>query len=212
MADKLVKVFDMYNNHIGKGYLLNIYSDIIMIKGTNLPILNLGDEVIIEVYNEFTDISQYFCTVNIASANQLNALIKNANLSFERRTSLKIRTDLIADVKNICRNDEDVTDEFSNMSIHILNLSIGGMLISSNYELLINDVITFNFYYENNSAILLKAKIIRIDKIYDEDTKQTYIQYYGCMFGNMPRYYEDIITKYLYHRQILMYKEKEGRL
>lgn len=206
-SDKSVKIFDMNKNLIGKGYLLSLSPEVIMVKGTNLPVLNSSKEIIIEIYNELKGISQYLCHVNIATVNQLNALITRKKPAFERRSSLKVRADLSFYVESICRNDENVTKDFPNMKINLLNLSIGGMLISSNYELFINDVISFYFHYKNSLSILLKAQVIRIDKIYDNSTKQLSIVNYGCMFEQMPDFYEDMITKYLYIRQLQIYKD-----
>lgn len=208
ISDILVKIFDLNINLIGKGYLLSHSSEIIMVKGTNLPILVSGKEIIIEIYNELTGISQYFCKVNVASDNQLNALIRRTMPSFERRNSLKVRTDLSFYLESLHRNGENIIKNYPNMRINILNLSIGGMLISSNYELLVKDVIIFSFHYEKSLVISLKAKIIRIDRIYDS-TKQTPVKNYGCKFKQMPSYYEDIITKYLYIRQLQLYRDTE---
>jgi|LAHS01.1.fsa_nt_gb hypothetical protein len=209
ISDKLVKIFDLNNNLIGRGYLLNLSSETIMVKGTKLPVLSSGTEIIIEIYNEFSGISQYFCHVNIASVNQLNALVVRKKIDFERRNFLKVRTDLSFYVESIYRSGENVTKDFSNMKINILNLSIGGMLISSNYELFVNDVLSFDFHYENSPLILLKAMVIRIDTIYDNNTKQLSIRNYGCIFEQMPSLYEDMITKYLYIRQLQLFKNIE---
>ena len=209
ISDKLVKIFDLNKNLIGKGSLLNLSSKIMMVKGTNLPVLSSGTEIVIEIYDEFSGISQYFCHVSIATVNQLNAFIIRKKTNFERRNFLKVRTDLSFYVENIYRNGEDVTKDFSNMKINLLNLSIGGMLISSNYELFINDVLYFDFHYENSPIIMLKAMVIRIDAIYDNNTKQSSIRNYGCIFEQMPSFYEDMITKYLYIRQLQLFKNIE---
>lgn len=206
-TDKSLKIFDMNKKLMGKGHLLSIGPEVIMVKGAELPVIGAGKEIIIEIYNEFSGISQYLCRVNVASVNQLNALIIGKKPDFERRTSLKVQVDLSFYIESIYRNNENVTKDFPNMKINLLNLSIGGMLISSNYELFLNDVIDFYFHYGNSVSILLKAKIVRTDKIYDDDTKQLSIVNYGCRFEQIPDFYEDIITKYLYMRQLQIYKD-----
>ena len=90
-SDKSVKIFDMNKKFMGKGYVLSQSSDVIMVKGAELPVLKAGKEIIIEIYNDFSGISQYLCRVNIAAVNQLNALIIGKNPDFERRNSLKVR-------------------------------------------------------------------------------------------------------------------------
>lgn len=206
--EKPVKIYDVDKNYLGRGHLLNMASGIIKIKGRNLPILKSGTQIFIEIYNEFVGVSPYYCKVSIASANQLNALIKKTEPIIERRQSLKVRTDLSFYAEAFYRDDEDISEDFPNMKINMLNLSIGGMLISCNYNLDINDIIVFNFQYEDSKIILLKAKIIRIDKIIDNLTNELSSFNYGCMFDKMSPYDEAIIVKYLYHRQLQLYKTK----
>jgi c-di-GMP-binding flagellar brake protein YcgR len=210
-TDKIVKIYDEDDKLIGKGYLLNLDAEIIKVKGNGLPILSRKTNVIIDVYNEFTGISRYSCQIELASNNQLNAHIVKKYPDIERRNSLKVRTDLSYQVESLYRNDEDVTENFPNMKIRLINLSIGGMLVSSNYELYINDIITFNFRYEK-TAVLLKAKVIRIDKIYDDNQKILFFCNYGCIFEEMPPHIEKIITRYLYLRQLEMHKDKWEKL
>lgn len=207
-TEKIVKIYDEENNFIGNGHLLSINSDIIKVKGDNLPLLKSKTTIVIEIYNEFTGISPHLCEVNVASRNQLNALIIRKDPIIERRNSLKVRTDLSFYIENLYRNDEDITKDVPNMKINMLNLSIGGMLITSNYELMIDDVITFNFQYNNFQIILLKSKIIRIDKVFDHITKKLSALIYGCSFEKMPSYDEAVITKYLYDRQLQLYKNR----
>lgn len=206
-TDKLVKIFDVNNKLIGKGHLLNLSNRIIKVKGADLPVLSSKINIIIEIYNNISGINRYYCQVKLASYNQLNAYIVKNDAAIERRKSLKVRTDLSFYIESLCRNDKDITRNFPNIKINLLNLSIGGMLITSNYELFVNDIITFSFQYEKK-VLLLKAKVIRIDKKYENNTKLSSFSNYGCIFEDMPSYYEDIITKFLYKRQIMLYKDK----
>jgi len=210
-TDKIVKIYDEDSKLIGKGQLLSLNEKIIKVKGTGLPILSRKTNVIIEIYSEFVGISRYCCQIDLASDNQLNAHIVKKKPDIERRNSLKVRTDLSYYVESLYRNDKDITKDFPNMKINLINLSIGGMLISSNYELYINDIITFNFQYKK-TAVLLKAKVIRIDKIYDENQKNLFFYNYGCIFEEMPPNIEMIITRYLYIRQLEMHKDKWEKL
>lgn len=209
MIGNLAKIFDLDNNRLGKGHVLSLNLEVIKIKGVDLPILDSKTNIIIEIYNEFTGRVQYFCEVRVAALNQLNAKILRQNPVIERRQALKVRTDLSFYIESLYRNGENVTADFPNMKINVLNLSIGGMLISSNYKLFIDDIITFSFKFGKNLVILLKAKLIRIDKEYDNNTKQLSILNYGCVFEQMPPSYENIITKYLYKRHLQLYKNKK---
>jgi hypothetical protein len=208
MTGKLVKIYDNGKKIIGKGFVLSLDSHLIKVKGDNLPLLKAKTKIMIEVYDEINGIHKYHCQVTVASKIQLNAVINRREPPIERRKSLKVPTDLTFNVESLWRNDENITKDFPNMKIHVLNLSIGGMLISSNYELYINDVITFSLSCEENIVLLLKAKIIRIDKTYD-NTGNLSGKNYGCAFENMTTSYEDIITKYLYRRQLELYKNRQ---
>jgi len=59
---------------------------------------------------------------------------------------------------------------------------------------------------------LLKAKVMRIDKIYDDNQKYLSFYNYGCIFEEMPPNIEMIITRYLYIRQLEMHKDKWEKL
>ncbi|HAQ42308.1 MAG TPA: hypothetical protein DCM73_16785 [Clostridiales bacterium] len=207
-TEKMVKIYTKNKKFLGSGHLLSINNNVIKVKGKNLPALNSKAIIIIEIYNEFLGIAPYFCKVIVASKNQLNALILKAEKVIERRNSLKVRTDLSFYIDSLIRNDEDITKDVPNMKINILNLSIGGMLISANYDLMVNDVLTFEFKYEKSQVLLLKAKAIRIDKVYDNATKELSALNYGCMFERLPLSDEAVITKYLYERQLQLYKNR----
>lgn len=214
----LVKLFNLNNVNIGKGGLLSIKNNIIMVKGKKLPILCAGAYIIINIYDELVGICPYLCKVSVSSKNQLTAIIVRKDSIIERRKSLKVRTDLSFYVNKIERNDEDITDSLPNIKINILNLSIGGMLISSNVELLLNDVITYYFEYNKYKSIPLEAKISRIDKFTDNhdndyDDYDDYDDYenkktfnYGCYFVSISSSDESVICQYLFDRQIQLYR------
>lgn len=206
--EKTVKIYDVEKKLLGAGQLLSLSNGDIKIKGFDLPVLSSKTEIYIEVYNEFTGIMTYFCSVSLASLNQLNAIILRIEPVKERRKSLKVKTDLTFYIENLNRNDEDIIKEFPNLKVSILNLSIGGMLISSNYDLQLNDLIKFKFEYLKYPAILLEAKVIRIDKVYDNMTKEFIAFNYGCIFKNLNNFGESVITKYLFDRQLKLYKDR----
>jgi c-di-GMP-binding flagellar brake protein YcgR len=204
----LVKVYNSNKELEGIGHLLSINSDTIKIKGDDLPEIKSGTKVYIEIYNELKGISPYICEIGVASRSQLNAHIKSRENIIERRNSLKVRTDLSFYIENLTRNDEDITKDVPNMKINLLNLSVGGMLISSNYDLLINDEIKFHFQYAKYQLILINAKVIRIDKKQDSDNKELETVNYGCSFEKMARYNESVIMQYLYDRQLQLHKNR----
>ncbi|MGD9568605.1 MAG: PilZ domain-containing protein [Sedimentibacter sp.] len=208
ITEKTVKIYDLDRNLLGIGLLLSMGSGMLKVKGHNLPIINSKTKIYVEIYDGFHGIRPFSCEVSLASENQLNVRIINTESIMERRKSLKVQTDLSLYIESLHRLDEDITKNVPSMKINILNLSIGGMLISSNYDLLINDIITFDFQYLDYQVIRIKAKVIRIDKILDSNTKEISALNYGCVFEKMAHYNEAVITKYLYNRQLQLYKSK----
>lgn len=204
----LVKIYKANKVYLGSGQLLDINNTTIKIKGEDLPLIDSGTVVYLEIFDEFIGISPYLCEIGVASRNQLNGHIKNKEAIIERRNSLKIRSDLSFYIEKLIRNGEDITEEVPNMKINLLNLSIGGMLISSNYALLTGDEITFNFNYADSQLVLIHAKVIRIDNKTDSDTADVSTVNYGCTFQKMARYNESVITQYLYERQLRLYKKR----
>ncbi|WP_312811739.1 PilZ domain-containing protein [Sedimentibacter sp.] len=205
-SEKFVKVFDEKNKLLCNGHLLGISNRIIMIKGHFLPELKTKKKIVVEIY-DFNGISPYLCEVRLSSTNQLNALIIRKDPITERRNSLKIKTDLSFNIDKLYRKGEDVTEDFKGIKINMLNLSVGGMLISSNYDLLIGDLIMFDFECDENK-IIIKAKIIRIDKKHDSRTKELSAINYGCIFEKMSSFNESVITKYLFDRQLQLYRKE----
>ena len=111
-TEKTVKIFDVNKKLLGIGQLLSLNGGMIKVKGFDMPELNSGTEIHIEIYNEFSGIMPYFCVVTVASSNQLNARIMRAEPVMERRNSLKVKTDLSFYIEHLERNDEDITDDF----------------------------------------------------------------------------------------------------
>jgi len=204
----LVKLFDLNNVEIGKGNLLSNSNNAIIIKGNKLPILSSGKNIYVNIYDERVGISPYLCKVSVASRSQLTAQVVRKDPIIERRTALKVRTDLSFYLSHIHRNDEEITEELPSIKINILNLSIGGMLISSNVNLLINDVIIFLFKYIKIKPILLQAKVIRIDELEDNDDENRITYNYGCRFLSLSSNDETVICQYLFDRQLQLYRNK----
>jgi len=204
----LVKLSDLNNIEIGKGSLLSIRNNSIIVKGNNLPILSSGLNIFVNIYDERVGISPYLCKVSVASRSQLTAQIIRKDPIIERRTALKVRTDLSFYLSKIHRNDEDITEELPSIKINILNLSIGGMLISSNVEFLLNDVIMFYFKYIKSKPILLEGKVIRIDELKDKDDENRITYNYGCRFLSLSSNDEAVLCQYLFDRQLQLYRNK----
>ena len=198
----LVKIFDKDKNYLGKGNLDRISGNIIIIKGNYLPIIPSRTTIFINIYNELTGISVYECEVSLAADMQLSARIVKQHNTIERRRALKIRTDFEVELRLIMRENK-IVQTTQPIKIKILNLSIGGMLFTSSNEFFVGDTVVFSFDYYKENPIILDAKIVRIDPPEDELSYNNY----GCMFNEVTRNDENIICKYLYERQLQVYKK-----
>ncbi len=199
----LVKIFDENKNYLGKGVLDKISGNVIVIKGNYLPTIPSKTTIFINVYNELTGISVYECAVNIAADMQLTAKIIKQHNTVERRRALKIRTDFNVELRLIMRENK-IVQTVNPVNIKIQNLSIGGLLFTSSTEFFIGDTIVFTFDYYKETPVILDARIIRIDPAKDEYSYNSY----GCIFNELTRNDENIICKYLYERQLQVYKKK----
>lgn len=199
----LVKIFDSDKNYLGKGTLAKLTLSNIIVKGNNLPCIPSKSTIFLNIYNELKGISVYECTVGIAADMQLSATIVKQLQTIERRRTLKIRTNYTTTLRLIIRENKMIETK-NPLQIKILNLSIGGMLFTSDTEFFIGDTIVFTFDYYKDTPIVIDAKIIRIDPPQD---KMSY-NCYGCKFNDVTRSDEKVIFKYLYERQLQLYKKK----
>lgn len=198
----LVRVFDKDKNFIGKGTLHKITGKMIVIKGYNLPEIKSKSIIFLNVFNELKGISIYECMVNIGASMQLTATILKQHETVERRKSLKVRTNIKSELRLIIRNNKALKMD-NPIKITMLNFSIGGMLFTSSTKFFINDIFTFTFDYYKDNPIELEAKIIRLDKATEEFCDDNY----GCIFIAITPAEEKIIYKYLYERQLQIYKK-----
>lgn len=198
----LVRIFDEEKKYLGKGYLDRISGNIIIVKGNYLPTIPSKSTIFLNVYNELVGIDVYECIVSLAADMQLSAKIVKHHATIERRSSLKVRTDYKTELKLVIRENKIVQSE-QPIKIKILNLSVGGMLFTSQTEFFMSDTIIFNFDYYKNDVIPIEAKIIRIDYPIDELSYSNY----GCVFKDLSENDESILYQYLYERQIQVHKK-----
>lgn len=202
-----VKIYDMKKNFIGRGILTDMRGANLRIYADELSSPVFGRKIYVEMYDELKGICQYLCRVYSISENQLGASIIKREIIHERRKSLKVRTDLSFYIKSLLRNNEIIADKTHNIKINIYNLSIGGMLISSGTELMVNDILEFNFAPPGYETVPLIAEIIRIDKAANPLTGNIKSVRYGCSFKKISLHDETAITKYLYDRQLQLHKQ-----
>lgn len=202
----IIEILDMNKVSLGRGKLLSRNSSTIIIKGSKLPELDSGTDILVNIYDELKGILPFLCKVSVASNQQITANIVKGYPIVERRKALKVKTDLSFNIDNILRNNEEAVEDPSKIRINILNLSIGGMLISSNFNFKINDEFTFYFKYYKTESLHLSSKVIRIDEVADEDNPDNINSNYGCNFQYISNKEEAVICQYLFDRQLQLYK------
>jgi len=198
----LVKIFDEEKNYLGKGNLERLSGEVIIVKGNYMPTLPSKSTIFINIYNELAGIAVYECQVSLAADMQLSAKIIKYHTTIERRKSLKVRTDYNTELKLVMRENKIVQSE-EPIKIKILNLSVGGMLFTSQTEFFVGDTIVFNFDYYKRNIVPIEANIIRIDEPSDEFSYNNY----GCIFKGLIDSDESIIYQYLYERQLQVHKK-----
>lgn len=198
--DYTVSFLDNYGNIMHRGTLLSRNNNLLLIKGTDLPILPKGKQVRLTLQHPMQGVKHIDGQVEIATDIQINVLIKNETAFVERRMSLKVPTDIRFSISNMKHRDEEI--EFDKpMNISVLNLSLGGMLISPDrdYEFSLGDSGYFEFNPYPQYLLSIEFEIVRVDNIGD-------FSVYGCRFFGMMPGEEDILCKYIYDRQLEMRK------
>ncbi len=202
-AALLVKIFDLDKKLLGKGSLKSISTNTISIQGDLMPSLPSKKMIILHIHDDLRGILIFECEISISTTSQLNARIVKKLPTLERRKALKMKTDHNVPLRLLLRNDRSINKD-EPINIKILNMSIGGILITSNTDFFIGDVLVFTFDYYPDFPLELDATVVRIDQAADGRTTNNY----GCVFSELSRRSENVICKYLYERQIQIYSKK----
>lgn len=207
MNDKhlLAKVFDVNEIYLGCGTLSSLDDNILTIKGENLPLIPINQTVLIYIYDEFLGVKIHECKINIASEKQINATVIKQFPFIDRRLSLKVRTDIVALLSTVIRENSKIVCHRNKFHIHINNLSIKGMRIDTDHEFKIDDILTTSFGINNTYLFSIQSRIVRCDGR-DNYNKLNY----GCVFYPLPLETENIICRYLFERQLALFKEKNN--
>lgn len=182
----------------------NDSSQLIIVKGKNLPELDANTLIYIIAYLVNGDRVKYLTKVKISTDKQLNAFITddNSQIMQERRRFFKIKTNENGFIILIVRDGEALKNNES-IKINILDINIGGIFISSNFEFQIGDNFKFrtDLYDERLEA---EAEVLRIQK-----TSDGTVLGYGCKFSSSNSSQEELITRYIYKLQL---EERRRRL
>jgi hypothetical protein len=112
----------------------------------------------------------------------------------ERRRFYKLQTDIAAKVTLITRKEENITPD-APVPARIKNINIGGVLLSTGFELEARDIILLRFELLSKQLELM-TDVIRVQK---RDGK---IEGYGCCFNGLRNWQEEILARYIHTAQL----------
>lgn len=196
-----------------KGFVVpnNIAADedgIIMIKGKNLPELERNTIVSVVTTSKGGDRIRYMCAVTVSLDTQLNMkLLRNNDTQIleERRRYYKLKINengralfYIRDEKTI-RYDEP-------LDIKILDINVGGIFMTVDYEFLVGDLICVEIDLFEEYPLNAAARVLRVQRDGEGN-----IAGYGCEFQGLTAAQEDYIGRFIYKVQSEMRKKEAAK-
>lgn len=190
--NKLLLTSDSFNVEL---ITLKPLEYIIMLRGVDFPLLNKGTKINVVVYYINGDRHLYKTTVELSTEFQFNIILsENYTVLQERRRYYKVITDIDANVVLLKRDEKDTTfDPF--VPVHIQNLNIGGVFITSDFQ------------FEQNDIIILRVELLNktldiTSKVLRKQMRDEKIVGYGCCFISLKNKQEEIIARYIHNIQL----------
>lgn len=187
--------------------------NIIIIKGRDLPLLDLNRSVSVITYMKNGDRIRYVGTIRMSLEHQLNVWLNSdvGTVMPERRRYFKVDTDLTCIVNGYTRGNDEFEYEIPPAAV-IRNISIGGIfLMCTTQKFSPEDTLSVNFKTESGELIRVEAKVLRAQRAADGT-----IEGYGCQFINTDPALEEQFAKLVYQLQLKKRNEEkrrsEGRL
>lgn len=214
-SNKIIKIdiFDKNNVVVlsaEKGFVFpkNLDSDedsIIIIKGKNFPEMERDTRVSAVTTLKSGERIKYAGVVSMSMDSQLNVkVLKTGDTEVleERRRYFKIKVRENGRVLFFMRGEETIRfDEPEAMAI--LDINIGGVFMTSEYEFMAEDVVCMEIDLFDDYKLNAMAKILRVQRGADGE-----IAGYGCEFQALSAAQEDYIGKYIYKAQFAQ-RQKE---
>lgn len=203
-SNKIIKI-DIFNKNdvvvlsAEKGFIFpkNLDSDedsIIIIKGKNFPEIDHDTLVSVVTTLKSGERIKYSGTVSMSIDTQLNVkILKTGSTEVlqERRRYFKIKVSENGRILFFVRGEETIRfDEPESMAI--LDINIGGVFMTSEYEFMAEDVVCMEIDLFVDYKLNVMAKILRVQRGADGN-----IAGYGCEFQGLSAAQEDYIGKYI---------------
>lgn len=187
--------------------------NIIIIKGKDLPTLELNRSVSVITYMKNGDRVKYIGTIRMSLPKQLNIWLNSdvGTVMPERRRYFKVDTELSCIVDGYTRGGDEYEYEIPLAAV-IRNISIGGIfLMCTTQKFSPEDTLSVNFKMDSGELIRVDAKVLRAQR--GEDGS---IEGYGCQFINTDPALEEQFAKFVNTLQLRKRSEElergEGRL
>lgn len=170
-----------------KGY------ELVSIRSTKLPVIRKNDEL--TVVFEYSNGTRIRCKtkVDISTSEQMNFHVDDGEVLEERRNSYKVATKEPAYIIRL-ETQDDTIDLEEPFKVTILNINLSGILMHSDMELKIGDIVTIKLL---NGNMELRTEILR--RQFNNDGE---LVGYGCRFLDVTPSQEEKIARHLFECQL----------
>lgn len=184
-----------------------VQETLLIIKGSNLPEVERGNEVSLITYMRSGERIKYPAYVTISTEMQLNVVIRTsrAQVMEERRRYYKVEADIDCVIKAVERGEQRIALEKPAYA-KIKDLNIGGIFLCICDETLNkNDRLLLTIMFETKNVDIV-AEIIRVQTNAAGD-----VAGYGCRFMDLSPLTEEVFAQYVFKVQLDRLKnEKEN--
>lgn len=175
--------------------------DLVMLKGSDFPLISKGEkvEIIFEYLNG--DRMKYDTTIDLCTEYQINFHVGKGEPLQERRRSFKVNVDFDGLSPFYIRGEEMFTFDDPVM-LHFVNLNLGGVFFSSESEFQGGDQVMLSFL---DGEMQLLAEVLRVQK-----NEEGGIVGYGCRFLDVNQTQEERMARFIFECQLLERERKRA--
>jgi len=154
-----------------------------------------GEHVIIERYDNIDGVFKYKGVISYVLGDRISCSNLELISNIQRRQNVKIKVEFDYEINQFMVGDKLSSELKTPISIHIRDISAGGMFFVSNELMGVNQKFLYTFD-RGKARIDLVVEIIRLQSCRD------YKMGYGCKFLNVGRKEENILNSYIFTEQI----------
>ena len=175
--------------------------DLVMLKGSDFPLISKGEkvEIIFEYLNG--DRMKYDTTIDLCTEYQINFHVGKGEPLQERRRSFKVNVDFEGLSPFYIRGEEMFNFDEPVM-LHFLNLNLGGVFFNSESEFECGDQVMLNFL---DGEMQLLGEVLRVQK-----NEEGGVIGYGCRFMDVNQVQEERLARFIFECQLLERERKRA--